>query len=110
MESDIQYWANITSIATFIVTTIASLVGIYGYFHYRNQLSRKQRRLENYLKQQKQEVSGNSGQRTLVHLVRHVGLTQDEIIQISFKSRHIERKVKTDEKGFAESLLFEYSG
>ena len=44
----------------------------------------------------------------MIHLVRHAGLTEDEILKISFKSKRIERRIKKDAQGYAESLLFEY--
>ena len=71
-------------------------------------LRQKRRGLEQYLKEQK-TLSGGQGQRSLLHLVRNVGLTEDEIIQLSFKSRKIKRRIKKDEEGYAKSLLFEYA-
>lgn len=107
MKCDLQCWANIASIITLIITTVATSVGLWGYFSYCFNAKQKRRKLEQYLKEQKEKLHGQ-GQRSLIHLVRHVGLTEDEIIQISFKSKRIERRIKKDEEGYAKSLLFEY--
>lgn len=50
------------------------------------------------------------GQRSILNLISHVGLTENEIIQISFKSNKIERRIKKDAAGFADRLMFEYVG
>ena len=108
MDWNLQNTASISSIATFFITAFATLIGVWGYFSYRYEIYLKRRQLENYLREQKQK-SDDKGQRSMVHLVRHVGLTEDEILKISFKSKRIERRIKKDAQGYAESLLFEYN-
>ena len=47
----------------------------------------------------------------MLNIIRHVGLTEDEILRVSFVSDKIDRsltKNKTD--GFADRVLFEYVG
>ncbi len=107
MKCDLQCWSNIASIITLIITTVATIVGLWGYFSYRFNIYQKQRKLEQYLQGQNKKANGQA-LRSLLHIVRHVGLTEDEIIQISFKSKRIDRRINTDEKGFAKSLLFVY--
>jgi hypothetical protein len=107
MECDLQCWANISSVITLILTATVTIVGLWGYLSYRYTAYKKRRKLEQYLEEEKKKSNGK-GQCTLLHLVRHVGLTEDEIIQISFKSKKIERRIKEDEEGYAKSLLFEY--
>ena len=107
MDWNLQNTANISSIATFFITAVATLIGVWGYFSYRYEIYLKRRELEDYLREQKQK-SNDRGQRSLLHLVRHVGLTEDEILKMSFKSRRIQRRIKKDAEGYAESLLFEY--
>lgn len=69
----------------------------------------KIKQLENYLEKEKVEApDGNNGQRTLMHLKRHVGLSEEEILKISSQSNHIQRKIRTNEVGDADILLFEY--
>ena len=109
MEHDLRWWADAASIATFFVTAISAIIGIGGYVRYLKVRAKKTAALENYL--QTEKVQGkNSGQRSAMHIIRHVGLTEEEIIDISFRSPRIVRRLGTDEEGFANRLLFEYVG
>ena len=113
MNYDIQWWVDFASVATFIITAGGATIGIYGYIHYRAEWHNKRLALEAYLRAEKegsQEDDQDRGQRTTLHLVRHVGLTEDEIIKISFESSNLKRKLVPDEAGYANALLFEYSG
>jgi hypothetical protein len=81
---DLHDWAD-------VVVILTAIVGLFGYFKYQNDLWLKSRKLEKYLRKVKavDEKKGEKGQRSILHLVRHVHLTQDEIIQVSFRSKHI---------------------
>ena len=47
----------------------------------------------------------------MLNIIRYVGLTEDEILKISFMSDKIARKLsKNDNDGFADRLLFQYVG
>lgn len=99
--SNLGDYANITAILTAVVAVVA-----YGAFiSYR---WRKINRLKKYLKSEK--VMGNDhGQRTLLHLISKVGMTEAELLEASFRSKHIERKVtKNDQTDKAESILLEW--
>ena len=111
-SDDLAFWANIAAIAGFFVTSGGVAVGIIGYFRYRNVWRRKTDALVSYLKKEKDEAekTGRKGQHTATHLIRHVGLTEDEILKISFESPHIDRRVGVDEAGKAERLYFAYNG
>lgn len=102
---NLQNTASISLIATFIITTFTTLNGVWGYFSSRYKVYLKRRQLVDYLKEQKR-TANDKGQRSLLHLVRHVGLTADEILKMSCKRKRIERRIKKDAKGYAESLLF----
>lgn len=109
-QMDLRFWADVSSVGAFIVAFIGAGVGIWGYGRYRCAWRRKRRALESYLRRQKQEAPpGKKGQHTINHLIRHVGLTEDEILQISFESDAIDRKVE-DKDGKAGDLYFEYVG
>ena len=120
MNYDLQWWANFASVATLLITAGGATIGTYGYLRYRFQWHKKRLALETYLKAAKGRAQKNQhgktkdnadrGQRTTLHLVRYVGLTEDEIIKISFESSNLERKLVPDEAGYANALLFEYSG
>ena len=107
--SDLTFWANIAAIAGFLVTFVGAGVGIYGYCSYRHSWARKTNALVAYLKRQKEQAKdGKKGQQTAIHLIRYVGLTEDEILKISFDNRHVDRTVGKDEEGKADTLYFEY--
>lgn len=92
-------WA---AIATAGVALIA-----YGNFLTRERIKRI--RLEAYLKQEKQRGE-DRGQRSLIHLTAKLGLTEPEMLQASFASTKVHRKVVEDEgTGIANLILLEYA-
>ena len=108
-DIDLACWANIAAIGAFVVTLVGAIVGIYGYCSYRCKRKKKSDALVAYLKRKKAEAGdGTKGQQTAKHLVRYVGLTEDEILKISFENKHVERTVGKDEEGKATTLYFEY--
>lgn len=107
--TDLAFWANIAAIAGFIVTLVGAGVGIYGYCVYQFGWKKKTDALVAYLKKKKEEAAdGMKGQQTAMHLIRYVGLTEDEILKISFENKHVERSVGKDEQGKADTLYFDY--
>jgi hypothetical protein len=111
--SDLHNWADVAVIATFIL----AFLGVFGYL---SQLwGRLQRRLklEAYLEgianteklAQHTESEEQTQKHTAIHIMKNVGLTQDEIIQASFASKRIERFVHVNrDTGAADYLLFRY--
>ena len=98
---------NLGTIASF-AAIITAIVALFGYGTYRWDQCGKRRRLENYLKSEK-AIGSDQGQRSLLHLMANVGMTEAELIQASFRSKHIERKIaKDDETGRADALLLEW--
>ena len=102
---DLHAGADICAILTFVL-------GAFGYLKYQWGLWRKSKRLETYLRDTKIEdlKAGKRGQHTFFNIISKVGLTQDEIIQISFRNKRIARRVHVDSGGKADELLFEYVG
>ncbi len=108
-DTDLVFWANLAAIGAFIVTVAGAGVGIYGYCAYRCGWKKKADALVAYLKQKKDEAGdGKRGQQTVMHLIRYVGLTEDEILKISFENEHVKRSVGKDDQGKADTLFFEY--
>jgi hypothetical protein len=99
--------ADWSSILAFIVTFIGAAVGVFGYVKYLRDLHTKSKRLEEYLQKEKAKQI-DQGQRSIIQIMRDVGLTEDEVIQVSFRNPHVARRVKVDEDGLAKQLLFEY--
>ena len=99
--------AHVVKWAADIASILTCLFVIFGYLSWRWGRHKKAKRLEGYLRQEK--LKGGKGQRTALHIIRHVGLTEDEAIQASFDNPKIGRRITEDEKtGLARDLLFEY--
>lgn len=98
---DLSFVANIAAILT-------AIIAVLGYGAYRWDQRKKRKKMEEYLKAEKDAGKGR-GQRSLLHLMANVGMTEAELIQASFRSNHIERKIAPDDKtGRAVSLLLEW--
>jgi hypothetical protein len=99
-------WADLTSIATFALAAPGVAVGLWGYARFRLDRRQKRLKLENYLKGEIGKY--DFGRRSILKIVSEIGLTKDEIIQSSFRSKHIARYPFHDEKGLTTSILFQY--
>jgi hypothetical protein len=70
--------------------------------------NRKQRKaLESYLKAEK-EKGEDKGQRSIPHLQKALGLTEDEIRWAAKASKVIKQRTRQDESGMATTSLFEF--
>jgi|ERR1700693_1704156 len=88
-----------------ILTPVAGFVlwSLYQFGFYR-----KRKKLEAYLKNERDKAK-DQGQRSLLHLMVHVGLTESELLQASYKSRHIKRLISPNQTtGRAEAILLQY--
>lgn len=102
MKITLEMAANISAILT-------PIVGVFLWWQYQWSFCRKRRRLKSYLKAEKDKAK-DQGQRSLLHLMVKVGLTESEILQASFRSHHIKRLETIDPKThLAERILFEYT-
>jgi hypothetical protein len=100
-EKILSFFANVASILT-------ALVAVFGYVRYECGRSKKRKKLENYLRQEGGQ--GDKGQRTVTHLSAAVGLTEVDIFEAAFSSKHIKSSVyKDSETGMASRVLFEYT-
>lgn len=93
--------------ATFFISFVSAIVGVYAYIRYRWGLCQKSKRLEGYLREEKAKQK-DKGQRSVIQITRDVGLPEDEIIQVSFRNERVARRVTIGEDGLAEQRLFEY--
>lgn len=92
--SDFHTWGDVSAILT-------CLFVIVGYGRYQLDLRKKSKRLERHL-------ANDRKQHTILHIIRYVGLTEEEIIKISFRNKHVGRVVHVASSGKADELLFEY--
>lgn len=102
--SELSTWANLCAILTFVLAVFAWVNFKWGEWSQRS-------RLKDHLRRELEadKPKGKKGQRTLLHIVRYVGLTENEILRASFKCKQIERVVAIDkETGKAKELLFQF--
>ncbi|MDV4159308.1 hypothetical protein [Rhizobium brockwellii] len=92
--------ANLASILT-------ALVAVWAFGHYQLTRWRHRRRLEEYLRGER-GMGYDGGQRTVLHLVAQLGMSEAEIIDAAFRSKVIDRKVSKDEEGRADCLFLVY--
>lgn len=98
--------AIVANIAAILTALFAAWAGIYVIVDLRG----KRRKLEEYLRKVQSNATGNDkGQRTILHLMTRLGLTEAEILHASFRSKRIARKLATDnETGRADAMLLVY--
>lgn len=99
--------ADWASVLTFAITLIGAAVGVAGYIRYLCGLRKKSKKLEEYLRGEK-AMKEDQGQRSVIQIIRDVGLTEDEIIQVSFRNPRVGRRAKMGDDGLAKQLLFVY--
>ena len=93
-----SHWAGI----------LTALVAAGAYAVYRWDIHSKRIQLENYLKAEK-AAARDKGQRTILHLMARLGLTEAEVLQASFGSKHIVRRIAADPTThLADAILLEY--
>ena len=108
--SNLAVLGNYAAIGAFVITLVGAIVGLWGYLSYRIDIQRKRKALEDYLAEEKR-TGGDQGQRSMLNIIRHVGLTEDEILKISFASDKIDRRLSTKKDDrFADRILFMYVG
>jgi hypothetical protein len=96
-----SFAANISAIAT------ALIAGATALWFWRDARLKRQR-LERYLAAEKSK-GADRGQRSILHVMTALGLTEAEVLQASFRSSKIQRRIKSDGEGMAAQMLLEYS-
>ncbi|WP_206454926.1 hypothetical protein [Aurantimonas marina] len=95
-------FANIAAIVTAVVAG-------WAYGRYVWERRQKRLRLEHHLREEK-AARRDQGQRTLLHLVANLGMTESEIVDAAFRSKYVRRRLGVDDQGRADRLLLEYDG
>ena len=62
---------------------------------------------ERYLKAEK-DAHKDRRQRTLTHLVVKLGMSETDVMDSAFRSKHVDRKVTVARDGKADEILLEY--
>ncbi|MBB3356018.1 putative iron-regulated membrane protein [Rhizobium sp. BK049] len=100
---DTSYLETLANVAA----VVTALVAIFAYGRYLWERRAKRLRLEKHLAEER-DTSDDMGQRTLLHLIAHLGMSEADIIDAAFRSKVVKRKVATDDKGRADRLLLYY--
>lgn len=90
---------------------LTALVAVVAYARFVCDSWTKRRKLEHYLRDRKTADArvGKLGQRSLLHLIAKLGMTEQELLNASFKSKKIARRLGKDtETGLANVLFLEY--
>jgi hypothetical protein len=102
---DIGWWADLASILT-------AAVAVFWFSYTVLDRCRKRRKLEDYLlkKWRAYDPKTDKGdyRHTIVHLMTELGLTEDEVLQASFRSVKIKRKAGEDESGLATDIRLQH--
>jgi hypothetical protein len=96
-------------VAANISQVITGVIAVWAILAYEYRIWSKRTKLEEYLKAEK-ATGTDKGQHTALHLMAKLGLTQDEVLQASFRSKVIARRLKVGDDGLASQILFEYIG
>lgn len=97
---DLPWWANLWQVVTGVLAVGTVVLYKWGMW-------RKRCKLENYLKAEK-ESAVDHGQRSVLHLMARLGLTESELLSASFRSNVIKRRLTSGKDGKADHILFEY--
>lgn len=97
---------NVIADACAILTAI---IAVWFFIRVKCGENDKLAKVENYLKAEKAAAqSGDKGQRSILHIIAKVGLSEQEILKASFQSKHIRRLLKSDKDGYAAAILLWY--
>ncbi len=98
---------TLANFASILTAALAGIVTIYIWLDRR----RKRAKLEAYLREVKTSAKGGEvGQKTVLHLMARLGMTEAEILQASFGSKRVKRTLAKDDKtGRAAAMLLEYN-
>lgn len=88
---------------------LTAAIATFAYCKFLYERFERTKRLEAYLKDEK-KIGVDQGQRTALHLMAALGMTESEIFSASFRTKKIKTVVSVDEQGRADLLLFEYCG
>ncbi|MEP2735822.1 MAG: hypothetical protein ABJP34_05945 [Erythrobacter sp.] len=106
MEIDYRATLEVLSAWAAILTAVVATGAYARFICERNERTKL---LENYLREEK--LSGiDQGQRTVIHLMAELGLSEQEIFTAAFRTKKVRALTSVDNRGHASKLLFEYCG
>ena len=100
-------YSRVLEVTSHWAAILTAGVAVWAYSRYLYERRQKRLRLEAYLKAER-KAGKDKGQRTVLHLVAQLGMTETEVVDAAFRSKCIRRVVSTDSKGHAKDLMLEY--
>ena len=99
-------YASTLSVLASWAAILTAVVAVVAYWQFIWLAVLRRRRLEAYLKSVRDE---GQGQKTVLHLMRELRMTEDEVMSAGLHSRKVTPRVTADGQGLADKLLFEYA-
>ena len=100
-------YASTLSVLANWAALLTAVVAVVAYFQFVVLQLVRRWQLEAYLKSVRHE---GQGQKTVLHLMRELRMTEDEVMRAGLHSRKVTPRVTSDGHGLADKLLFEYGG
>ncbi len=93
-----------------LTSQVVVIIGTgYAFYEYAVRARLRQRALERYLRRERAQED-DEGQRSVLHLMRQLRMTEGEVERAAYTSKRIEPRVTTDsESGLADAILFVYA-
>lgn len=100
MGDSIAIVADLAAIAT-------AVVAIWAWGWYVWQHRKRRDALEHYLRGLKE--GREYGRRTVLHLMANLGMTEAQVLEAAFSSKHVRAIPGSDDRGRADAIFFEYT-
>lgn len=98
-------YASLLSVLANWAAILTAVVAVWAYGQFVLSKIFRRKRVETYLRSVRTE---GQGQKSVLHLMRQLRLTEAEVMEAAFHSAKIEPAVKPAQDGIAEKLLFSY--
>lgn len=102
---DFVWWVGLAANVAAILT---AAIAVWVWLWFRTQKALRRRRLEEYLKEVKSARDG-MGQRTVLHLMANLRMTEAQVFDAAFDSKHVMTVPGQDHTGIANRIYFEYT-
>jgi hypothetical protein len=100
-------YTKLLEISSHWAAIATAVVAVFAYGRYVYECYQKRRKLEEHLKEEK-SMGVDQGQRTVLHLMAQLRMTEAEVFDAAFRSKHIRPANSVDWQGRADAILFEY--
>ncbi len=98
-------YASLLSVVANWAAILTAVVAFWAYGQFVLSKVQRRRRLEKYLYGVRND---GKGQKSVLHLMRQLRLTEEEVMEAAFHSKIVEPAVKPAKDGLAQTLLFSY--